>query len=86
MSRAKWKGPYLKLNNKKTINNFQANTNLIATRNTEISPKFVGKTFAVHNGKKFNEISVYEEMIGHKFGEFSATRKPFLFKKKKTKK
>jgi small subunit ribosomal protein S19 len=34
----------------------------------------VGLTFAVHNGKKFNAVFVTENMVGHKLGEFSATR------------
>ena len=58
----------------------------IISRNTTILPKFVEKTFEVYNGKKFVEVLVTEEMIGHKFGEFSSTRKRFSFKKTKTKK
>ncbi len=37
-------------------------------------PQFVGLTFGVHNGQKFIPVLVTEEMIGHKFGEFSLTR------------
>lgn len=40
-----------------------------------ISPEFVGHTFAVHNGKQFNPVFVTEQMVGHKLGEFSHTRK-----------
>jgi small subunit ribosomal protein S19 len=39
-----------------------------------ISPEFVGLTVAVHNGKKFIPVYVTENMVGHKFGEFSPTR------------
>jgi len=39
-----------------------------------IVPEFVGHTFAVHNGKVFNKVFVTEDMVGHKLGEFSATR------------
>jgi len=83
MSRSKWKGPYI---DKKSINILrQEKKNYIkqiVSRNTTILPKFVEKTFEVYNGTKFNEILVTEDMIGHKFGEFSATRKRFSFKKK----
>jgi small subunit ribosomal protein S19 len=44
------------------------------SRNSTISPEFVGLTFAVHNGKKFIPVFVTEEMVGHKLGEFSPTR------------
>ena len=39
-----------------------------------ILPDFVGHTFAVHNGKIFIRVFVSEDMVGHKLGEFSATR------------
>ena len=39
-----------------------------------ISPDFVGHTFAVHNGNKFIPVFVTEDLVGHKFGEFSPTR------------
>ena len=37
-------------------------------------PQFVGLTFGVHNGNKFIPVSVSEEMVGHKLGEFAPTR------------
>lgn len=40
-----------------------------------ILPEFVGYTFAVHNGKDFLAVYVTEDMIGHRLGEFSQTRK-----------
>jgi small subunit ribosomal protein S19 len=39
-----------------------------------VLPDFVGHTFAVHNGNKFVPVYVTENMVGHKFGEFSPTR------------
>jgi small subunit ribosomal protein S19 len=39
-----------------------------------IVPEFVGLKFDVHNGNKFIEVYVSEEMVGHKLGEFSLTR------------
>ena len=45
------------------------------SRRSTIFPSFVGHTFAVHNGHEFIPVYVTEEMVGHKLGEFSATRK-----------
>lgn len=44
------------------------------SRRSTITPEFVGVTLAVHNGKVFNNVFVTENMVGHKLGEFSATR------------
>jgi small subunit ribosomal protein S19 len=43
-------------------------------RSCTIVPEFIGHTFAVHNGKTFNNVMVTEDMVGHKLGEFSPTR------------
>lgn len=45
------------------------------SRRSMILPEFVGHTFGVHNGKDFVPVFVDENMVGHKFGEFSHTRK-----------
>ena len=79
MSRSKWKGPYTvskKISDLKHINS-------VELRNVEITPKLVGLTFKIHNGKEYQEILVIDDMIGHKFGEFVFTRGKFSFKKKK---
>jgi small subunit ribosomal protein S19 len=55
-------------------------------RNSIILPNFVGKIVQVHNGNTFIKITVIQEMIGHKLGEFVKTRKTFKFKSKKKKK
>jgi small subunit ribosomal protein S19 len=44
------------------------------SRRSTIIPDFVGVTFSVHNGRKFIPVSVTENMIGHKLGEFAPTR------------
>ncbi len=44
------------------------------SRRSTIIPDMVGLTFAVHNGRKFNAVFVTENMVGHKFGEFSVSR------------
>ncbi len=46
-------------------------------RRSTILPQFVGLTFAVHNGQKHIPVLVSEDMVGHKFGEFSPTRTYF---------
>lgn len=45
------------------------------SRDSEISPEMVGHVFGVHNGKDFVQVSVSEDMVGHRLGEFSPTRK-----------
>ena len=45
------------------------------SRDSVIAPEMVGYTFAVHNGKDFISVSIQEEMVGHRLGEFSPTRK-----------
>lgn len=54
----------------------------ISFRSSEIVPAFLGLNFKIHNGKNYVELTVTDDMIGHKFGEFSFTRSKFLFKKK----
>src|SRR5499426_3273559 len=44
------------------------------SRRSTISPEFVGHTLAVHNGRKFIPVYITENMVGHKLGEFAATR------------
>lgn len=44
-------------------------------RRSQIAPEMVGFTFGVHNGKNHIEVFVTEEMVGHRLGEFSPTRK-----------
>lgn len=87
MSRSKWKGPYIDkkvgLTPEEPANSY---AQIKMSRDTTIIPKFVEQTLKIYNGKTFVEILVTEEMIGHKFGEFSSTRKRFSFKKTKTKK
>ena len=45
------------------------------SRRSMIIPDFVGYTFAVHNGKDFRNVYITEDMVGHRLGEFSPTRK-----------
>jgi small subunit ribosomal protein S19 len=84
MSRVKWKGPYIQKNIIKSIL-VKKNINKelkTCSRKSIITPKFVGLNFLIYNGKSFLKLKISEEMIGHKLGEFSPTRKQFTFKKK----
>ncbi len=78
MSRSTKKGPWVDPKLMKKISRLKAGDAApIKTwsRASEISPEMVGFAFAVHNGKDFIEVRVGEDMIGHRFGEFSPTRK-----------
>ena len=44
------------------------------SRRSTVTPDFVGNTVAVHNGKTFVPVYLNENMVGHKLGEFAATR------------
>lgn len=78
MPRSVWKGPFIDgyLLKKADTAHQSGRKEIIKTwsRRSTILPQFVGLTFGVYNGKKFIPVFVTEEMIGHKFGEFSATR------------
>lgn len=88
MSRSKWKNLYVNLEfiKQRNLENLQKLSISIISRNSEIVPAFLGLTFNVYNGKNYVEITVTDEMIGYKFGEFSYTRSTFAFKKKGKKK
>ena len=87
MGRSLKKGPYidLKLLKKVQKNIDNGSTEPIKTwsRACTISPEFVGQTFLVDNGRMFNSVIVNENMVGHKLGEFSQTRKLGSHGKKK---
>ena len=84
MKRSKWKRPYVEATLISDIKTYNYNGEIKTTsRNSEILPNFVDKTFHIHNGNSYTTILVTNEMIGHKFGEFSFTRKKFTFKKNK---
>jgi len=83
MTRAKWKGPYVDPTLLNNVNSFDLKSEIQTTsRNSEILPNFVDKTFKIHTGNSYTTVLVSDEMIGHKFGEFAFTRKRFIFKKK----
>ena len=78
MSRSSHKGPFVDSNLLKKIGGKRPDAvGVVKTwsRASEISPEMVGFTFGVHNGKDFIEVRVTEDMVGHRLGEFSPTRK-----------
>ena len=79
MSRSVWKGPFVDLNVLKKAEAAQAGGGgrgpiKTRSRRSTILPQFVGLTFSVYNGKKFIPVSVNEDMVGMKLGEFAPTR------------
>jgi small subunit ribosomal protein S19 len=78
MARSLKKGPYVDVKLLKKVSDKKpASAGVIKTwaRNSAIAPEFLGFTFGVHNGSKFIEVLVTEDMVGHKLGEFSPTKK-----------
>jgi len=78
MARSLKKGPYIDQKLLDTILRMQQTRQkrVIKTwaRRSTIPPEFVGTTIAVHNGNKFIPVYITENMVGHKLGEFAATR------------
>ena len=78
MSRSVKKGPYVeeRLFNRVQAMNESGKKSVVKTwsRASTIFPDFVGHTIAVHDGRKHVPVYLTEEMVGHKLGEFSATR------------
>lgn len=78
MPRSVWKGPfidgYLLKKAEAARGATRSSVIKIWSRRSTILPQFVGLTFGVYNGHKFIPVNVTEDMIGHKFGEFSPTR------------
>jgi small subunit ribosomal protein S19 len=79
MSRSLKKGPYIDERlAKKVADAKKAGGKIVIktwSRSSTITPEMVGATIAVHNGKEHIPVFVVEDMIGHKLGEFSFTRK-----------
>ena len=79
MARSLKKGPYVfdRLLKKVQTLNENNKKEVVKTwsRRSTIYPDFVGHTIAVHNGHEFIPVYITEDMVGHKLGEFSLTRK-----------
>jgi small subunit ribosomal protein S19 len=78
MGRSLKKGPFVDahLEKKVAVMNEKNEKKVVRTwsRRSTVLPEFIGHTLAVHNGKKFIPVYVTENMVGHKLGEFAATR------------
>ena len=78
MARAVWKGPFVEESLIKKVEKLKNETNKkpIKTwsRKSTIIPDFVGFSFLIHNGRKFIPLTISEDMVGHKLGEFAPTR------------
>ncbi len=78
MSRSLKKGPYIDERLLKKVMAVKAGDKTVIktwSRACSISPEMVGKTIGVHNGRAHTPVFVVEDMVGHKLGEFSPTRK-----------
>ncbi len=78
MSRSSKKAPFVAPKLLKKISRLKSGDRTVIktwARDSEIAPEMVGFIFGVHNGKNFIEVEVKEEMVGHRLGEFSLTRK-----------
>ncbi len=80
MSRSSKKGPYIDSKLFAKIMKLRATGAVDVviktwSRDCAIAPEMVGYTIAVHNGKQFIPVAVKEDMVGHRLGEFSLTRK-----------
>ncbi|MCH7995399.1 MAG: 30S ribosomal protein S19 [Planctomycetes bacterium] len=78
MARSQKKGPFVDEKLFKKVMNLKASSSNAPirtwARRCTIVPEFVGHKFEVHNGRAFLSVFVTEDMVGHKLGEFSATR------------
>lgn len=75
MTRSLKKGPYVDVKLAKKVANRKPTAGGIKTwaRASQIAPEFVGYTFQVHTGNKFDDVFVTEDMVGHRLGEFAPT-------------
>ena len=81
MARSIWKGPFVEESVIKKVDKQKSDPNKkpikIWSRKSTIIPDFVGISFLIYNGKKFIPITISEDMVGHKMGEFAPTRSFF---------
>jgi small subunit ribosomal protein S19 len=81
MARAVWKGPFVEESLIKKVEKQKSDPKKIPiktwSRKSTIIPEFIGVSFLIYNGKKFIPVTISEDMVGHKLGEFSPTRNFF---------
>jgi small subunit ribosomal protein S19 len=91
MARSYWKAPFVEAYVIKKVEqalkeNKKDAAIRVWSRRSTILPEWVGLVFEVHNGKRFDTVRVSEDMVGHKLGEFSVTRKQNIWEDKKGRK
>ena len=78
MSRSVWKGPFVEESLIKKVEKQKTDPKKMPiktwSRKSTIIPEFIGVSFLIYNGKKFIPITISEDMVGHKLGEFAPTR------------
>jgi len=78
MSRSLKKGPYVDAKLLEKLSRSKPEDGVVIktwARASQISPEMIGYTFGVHNGRTHTDVKVTEDMVGHRLGEFSLTRK-----------
>ena len=74
MSRSLRKGPFVDEKLLKKLERGDKEPIKTWARSSQIPPQFVGHRFAIHNGRDFIEVSISEDMVGHRLGEFASSR------------
>ena len=78
MARSVWKGPFVEESLIKKVEKQKTDPKKMPiktrSRKSTIIPEFIGVSFLLYNGKKFIPVTISEDMVGHKLGEFSPTR------------
>ena len=78
MARSVWKGPFVEESLIKKVEKQKLGPKKMPiktwSRKSTIIPEFIGVSFLIYNGKKFIPVTISEDMVGHKLGEFSPTR------------
>ncbi|WP_415300944.1 30S ribosomal protein S19 [Candidatus Pelagibacter sp. Uisw_134_02] len=78
MSRSVWKGPFVEESLIRKVEKQKTDPKKMPiktwSRKSTIIPEFIGISFLIYNGKKFIPVTISEDMVGHKLGEFSPTR------------
>ncbi|KAK0752556.1 hypothetical protein B0T18DRAFT_405103 [Schizothecium vesticola] len=81
--RSVWKGPHIvPLPLVRVVPGQKVTPIRTQARSATILPNMVGLKFQVHNGKVYHDVVISDQMVGHKLGEFSPTRKRFTWRKK----
>ena len=78
MARSVWKGPFVEESLIRKVEKQKLDPKKMPiktwSRKSTIIPEFIGVSFLIYNGKKFIPVTISEDMVGHKLGEFSPTR------------